>query len=81
MICCKCDKVSSCTVFRKLLNMSNEFSINQCVEYNESKNVYKKIAIHDDLMHLIYDYFTGQLAEGVSEEQAREVIIDNMWTL
>lgn len=80
MICYKCNKAGSCSVFRKLYIMSNDFSINQCKDYNESHNAYKRIARHDDLMHLIYDYFTGQL-DGVSAEHAEKVIKNIMWDL
>lgn len=80
MICYRCNKASGCSVFRKLHSMSDDFSINQCEDYNEANNTYKKIAMHDDLMHLIYDYFTGQLS-GVSEEEAKKAIVSNMWSL
>lgn len=74
MICYKCNQAKNCAVFKKLYNMSNDFSINQCADYNESNNKYKKIAIHDELMHFIYDYFTGQLV-GISEKEARKAIV------
>lgn len=74
MICYKCNQAKNCSVFKKLYNMSNDFSINQCTDYNESNNKYKKIAMHDELMHLIYDYFTGQLV-GISEKEARKAIV------
>ena len=80
MICYKCNKAKSCSVFKKLHSMSSDFSINQCECYNELHNTYKKIAMHDDLMHLIYDYFTGQLKD-VSEEQAKKAIISNLLSL
>ena len=80
MICYGCNKASGCSVFRQLYSKSKDFSINQCEDYNEANNAYKKIAMHDDLMHLIYDYFTGQL-EGVSESEARKAITSNMWNL
>lgn len=81
MICYKCNKASKCSVFRKLYSMSNDFVINQCEDYNElPHNTYKKIAMYDDLMHLIYDYFTEQL-EGVSEKEARKAITSCMWDL
>ena len=80
MICYRCNKASGCSVFRQLHSMSNKFSIDQGENYNEANSAYKKIAMHDDLMHLIYDYFTGKL-EGVSEDEARKAIISNMWSL
>lgn len=80
MICYSCNKASNCTVFRKLNNMSDDFSINKCEDYNNAENAYKKIAMHDDLMHLIYDYFTDQL-QGISEKRAKEAIVSCMWNL
>ena len=80
MICYSCNKASNCYAFKKLNSMSDDFSINKCEDYNEAKNAYKKIAMHDDLMHLIYDYFTEQL-EGVSEKEAKRVITTCMWDL
>lgn len=80
MICYRCSKANGCSVFRKLHSISDDFSINQCEDYNETNNAYKKIAMHDDLMHLIYDYFTGQLS-GVSEDEAKKAIVRNMWRL
>lgn len=35
---------------------------------------------NEDLMHLIYDYFTGQL-EGYTYEEAKRVITSTMWSL
>lgn len=80
MICYKCNQAKNCSVFRKLHSISNDFSINQCADYNEANNKYKKIAMHDELMHLIYDYFTDQLV-GVSEKDARKAIVSCMLDL
>ena len=79
MICYSCRNLNRCSVFRKLHDVSNDFSINQCQDYNDETN-YRKIAKHDDLMKLIYDYFTGQLV-GVSEKEARKAIEYNMLNL
>ena len=65
MLCYHCDKASSCSTLRTLYSMSRDFCINECKDYNQTlRTKYKNIAKNDDLMHLIYDYFTGQL-EGV----------------
>lgn len=81
MLCYSCDKASSCKVFRMLYNMSTDFCINNCGEYNESKFKYKKIAENDDLMHLIYDYFLEQIEGGYSQKEAREVIVRELLNL
>lgn len=73
MICYSCNKASKCSTFKKLNTISKDFAINQCDDYNDESNTYKKIALNDDLMHLIYDYFTGQL-DGVLEKDARKAI-------
>ena len=81
MLCYHCDKANSCPTLRTLYSMSKDFCINECRDYNESlKNKYKKIAFNDDLMHLIYGYFTGQL-EGCTEEKAKRVIISTIMDL
>lgn len=75
MLCYNCDKASICHTLITLYSMSRDFCINECKDYNETlKNKYKKIAFNNDLMHLIYDYFTGQL-EGCTDEEAKKVII------
>ena len=69
MICYRCDRASSCPTFRTLYSMSKDFNINDCRDYDEaSQYKYKKIAEHDDLMHLIYDYFTHQVEKYIDEE-------------
>jgi hypothetical protein len=61
--------------------MSNDFSVNECRDYEDmNKYTYRKIAENDCLMHLIYDYFTGQV-EDISDEQCREAIINALWNL
>lgn len=78
MLCYHCDKASSCPTFRTLYSMSRDFCINECKDYNQTlRTKYKNIAKNDDLMHLIYDYFTGQL-EGCTEEKAKRVIISTL---
>ena len=75
MLCYNCDKASICPTLITLYSMSRDFCINECKDYNETlKNKYKKIAFNNDLMHLIYDYFTGQL-EGCTDEEAKKVSI------
>lgn len=79
MICNNCRNQNKCSTLKQLYNMSSDFSINHCKDYN-SDNRYRKIAEHDDLMRLIYDYFTGQLV-GVSEVEAKKAIECNMFYL
>lgn len=82
MICYRCEKISSCPTFRSLYSMSKNFSINDCRDYDEaSQYKYRRIAEHDDLMHLIYDYFTGQVEGGYNDEETRAVITNAMWNL
>ena len=81
MLCYHCDKVSSCPTFRTLYSMSRDFCISDCRDYDESSRTkYKNIAKNEDLMHLIYDYFTGQL-EGYTYEEAKRAITSAMWSL
>lgn len=81
MICYRCKKLIECPTFKTLYSMSKDFNINDCKLYDEiSADKYKKIAEHDDLMHLIYDYFTGQV-DGYSDEEAREAIRTAMFNL
>jgi hypothetical protein len=80
VICYHCDKAEGCMTFRNLYSMSNNFCINECENYKGASEKYKKIAENDQLMHLIYDYFTGKLVD-VSESKAKEVITSAMWSL
>ena len=81
MLCYNCDKVSSCPTLRTLYSLPRDFCINECTDYNQTlRTKYKNIAKNDDLMHLIYDYFTGQL-EGCTEAQAKRVIISTLMDL
>jgi hypothetical protein len=62
--------------------MSKDFSINDCRDYDAvAKYTYKKIAQNDALMRLIYDYFTGQVEGGYSNEEVEKVITSEMWKL
>lgn len=82
MICYNCTKASNCSMFRTLYSMSQDFCINDCKDFDEVFNYkYRKIAENDDLMKLIYDYFTGNLEEWCSEDMAKEVIINAMWDM
>ena len=75
MICYRCKKVGLCPMFGKLCNISKDFAINDCKEFDEvSKYKYRHIAEHDELMHLIYDYFLGQVEVDASEEEVVRVI-------
>lgn len=82
MICYHCQKTRECPIFRKLYTMSKDFSINDCKDYEPVKPYkYKKIAANDALLRLIYDYFTGQVEGGYSDEEVRKVITSAMWDL
>lgn len=87
MICYSCEKIGECSIFQKLCKISNDFCINDCMEYiKASEFKYKRIAEHDDLMALIYDYFTNQidkeeLPREYSDEEIKECITKAMWRL
>ena len=87
MLCYSCDKIGGCSIFQKLYKISNDFFINDCLEYVGAPELkYRKIAEHDDLMHLIYDYFTNQidseeLNKEYSDEEIKECITKAMWRL
>ncbi len=75
MICYYCEKASDCPTLRTLHRISEDFSINECRDFDKaSKYNYRKIANNDNLMRLIYDYFAGQIEGGYTEEQAKSVI-------
>ena len=81
VICYSCYKASECPTFRKLYSTSKDFCINDCNDYDPvSRYKYKRIAENDNLMHLIYDYFTEQL-EGYTYEEAKMAITSAMWNL
>lgn len=82
MLCYHCQKVQECPIFRKLYTKSADFSINDCKDYvSTGKYKYRKIAENDELMCLIYDYFTGQVKGEYSDEEIRQVITSTMWNL
>lgn len=87
MLCYSCDKIGGCSIFQKLYKISNDFFINDCLEYVGAPELkYRKIAEHDDLMALIYDYFTNQidseeLNREYSYEEIKELITKAMWRL
>ena len=86
MKCYSCEKISTCSIFQNLYKVSSDFNINNCFEYIEtSKFKYRKIAEHDELMALIYDYFTDQIEDEISskysDEEIREIIKRNMFGL
>ena len=75
MICYRCEKVKYCPAYKMLYSKSNNFSINECEDFDEvSKYKYRHIAEHDELMHLIYDYFLGQVEVDATEEEVVRVI-------
>lgn len=70
MLCYKCKNALNCNVFRTLYSKSKDFYINECTDYDELPDrTYRKIAEHDDLMRLIYDYFTDQVDGDYTEEK------------
>jgi hypothetical protein len=61
--------------------MSKDFCINDCKDFDDASTYkYRKIAENDDLMKLIYDYFTGNV-KGYSEDVAKEAITSAMWSM
>lgn len=75
MICYRCKRGRICPLFQRLYNASKDFSINDCKDFDEELSCkYKKIAENDDLMHLIYDYFLGQVEVNATEEEVVRVI-------
>lgn len=72
MICYYCEKVYTCDLVR-FANKEN-FEISKCENFSEMPEFkYKRIAEYDELMKLIYDYFTGKV-EGHSDEETKEVL-------
>lgn len=75
MICYRCKKAHTCPVLQRLYDTSKDFSINDCKNFDEEPSCkYKKIAENDNLMHLIYDYFLGQVEVDATEEEVVRVI-------
>lgn len=83
MICGHCAKLKDCPKFSRMYSdFEDGFDINKCKEYeDEKKYKYKKIAEHDDLMHLLYDFFTEQVEGNFSGEEIVNVIKHAMWNL
>ena len=62
MLCYTCERVHSCSMFQTLYEMSKDFEINDCRDYEKNSAVkYKLIAQDDELMRFFYDYFTDNL--------------------
>ena len=81
-ICHHCENMSECKAFRYLCDMSRDFDIKHCANYEDAiPYKYKRIAEHDELMQVIYDYFTGQIAGDFSEAEVREAITRAIWAL
>lgn len=76
MLCYQCENIKKCTMFNALYCKSKDFVINDCKDYDEgSKYKYKLIAQNDNLMKLIYDYFTGNVKEpDVTDEEVVDAI-------
>ena len=75
MICYRCKNVHSCLTFQTLYDASKDFFINDCKNFDEALSCkYKKLAENDNLMHLIYDYFLGQVEVDATEEEVVKVI-------
>ena len=82
MICYNCKNACDCKTFMSLYSMSKDFSINNCRQYeSDSAYKYKRIAEHDELMRLIYDYFTDQIEGEFSDEEIKEVITRTILSL
>ena len=77
MICYSCENIKECSLFHDLhVNCAGNFVIKKCINYDEiSATKYKHIAEHDDLMALIFDYFTGNLKGQYDYDYAKECII------
>ena len=82
MICYHCKNVDTCPLFRHAYSMSEDFEILKCKNYDEvSKYKYRLIAKNDDLLHLIYDYFTDNVSGEHSDEEVKEAITSAIWSL
>lgn len=83
MICYHCKNIYSCKTFQTLYDTSKDFSINHCVNYEDAPAYkYKRIAEHDELMHVIYDYFTNQIVDvNLSDDEIKDRITRAMWRL
>jgi hypothetical protein len=83
MICYHCKNIHSCKTFQTLYDTSKDFSINHCANYEDAPAYkYKRIAEHDELMHVIYDYFTNQIVDvNLSDDEIKDRITRAMWRL
>lgn len=83
MICYHCKNIHSCKTFQTLYDTSKDFSINHCVNYEDAPAYkYKRIAEHDELMHVLYDYFTNQIVDvNLSDDEIKDRITRAMWRL
>lgn len=79
MICCRCQHAYTCSTFRCAFN--EKFSIDGCERFIVAPQYrYTRIADNKELMHLIYDYFTGRIDEG-REDEAKAAITRAMYEL
>lgn len=83
MICYHCKNIHSCKTFQTLYDTSKDFGINHCINYEDDPAYkYKRIAEHDELMHVVYDYFTNQIVDvNLSDEEIKDRIAKAMWRL
>lgn len=82
MICYHCKNVDACSLFRQAYSMFEDFEIFKCKNYDEgSKYKYRLIAKNDNLLRLIYDYFTDNVSGEYSDEEVKEVITSAIWSL
>lgn len=62
--------------------MFEDFEIFKCKNYDEgSKYKYRLIAKNDNLLRLIYDYFTDNVSGEYSDEEVKEAITSAIWSL
>ena len=71
MICINCAKALECpklAEMRNIFDRLDDFSINKCENY-EDVYKYRKIADYDELLRLLYYFFTGQIEGDYSDEE------------
>lgn len=79
MICHRCQHAYNCSTLRYAFK--EEFSIDSCKNFIVAPQYrYKRIADNNELMRLIYDYFTGRI-EGHSEDEVKAAITRAMYEL
>ncbi len=83
MICYHCKNIYNCKTFQTLYDTSKDFNINHCTNYKcDDVYKYRRIAEHDDLMHLVYDYFTNQITDvNLNDNEIKDAITRAMWNL